>query len=190
MMDAAIDVAKAAKLRLAVARFGEMDRAKWWNTKGMLANLGEMAISRGFPKTHLFARARAVFAVAGQRCDEIYNPPDGFTLWRLPPEIEDQIEDTWSHWLEDPDPWQEFLGRVNGRTSQDLLDTRQSLELIDDQLVDRVKKLKRANDFRSVLLPASTELDNEGIALLAAAFFRGEPGKLAVPYLRRRGSEA
>ena len=59
MIETAVDTANITKLRLVVARFGEMDRAKWWNTKGMLASLGEMAIRRGFPKTHLFARARA-----------------------------------------------------------------------------------------------------------------------------------
>lgn len=45
-----------AKLRL-VARLGEMDRLRWWNTKGTLGNLGKMAISRGFPKN---ARLRSV----------------------------------------------------------------------------------------------------------------------------------
>lgn len=48
-----------AKLRLVVARLGEMDRLRWWNTKGMLGNLGKMAISRGFPKTHVFARCQS-----------------------------------------------------------------------------------------------------------------------------------
>ena len=36
------DVEAITKLRMAVARFGEMDRAKWWNTKGLLGNLGEL----------------------------------------------------------------------------------------------------------------------------------------------------
>ncbi|MFV1969310.1 MAG: BrxE family protein, partial [Pirellulaceae bacterium] len=108
MMEA-IDTTKTARLRLVVARFGEMDRAKWWNTKGMLANLGELAVSRGFAKTHLFARSRAVFAVAGHRCDEVFNAPGAFTLWKLPPDVEDQLEDAWSQWLEEPEPWSTFL---------------------------------------------------------------------------------
>ena len=190
MIETTIDTVKTAKLRLAVARFGEMDRAGWWNTKGMLANLGELAVSRGFAKTHLFARARAVFAVAGQRCDEVFNAPDAFTLWKLPAEIEDQLEDAWPRWLEQPDQWQEFLGRVNDQANDSLADNLQSLELIDREVADQAKKLRRADDFRSVPLPRATKFDNTTIGLLAAAFTRGEPSKLAVPYMQWEGAPA
>ncbi len=125
--------------KLVVPRFGEMDRAKWWNTKGMLASLGEMAISRGFPRTHLFARARAVFAVAAHRCDEVFDPPGAITLWKLPAEIEDQIDDAWAHWVEDPEPWKAFLQQVNEQMHEDLLETLQSLELVSNQVVEQVK---------------------------------------------------
>jgi hypothetical protein len=187
MIETTIDTVKTAKLQLAVARFGEMDRAKWWNTKGMLTNLGELAISRGFTKTHLFARARAVLAVAAHRCDEVFNAPDAYTLWKLPAEIEDQIEDAWTHWLERPDPWREYLERVNELPKDDLLEMLQSLELIDDQVVDQARRLKRADDFRSVPLPRSADFDNETIQMMAAGFFRGEPGRLAVPYMQMEG---
>ncbi|MGE4057006.1 MAG: BrxE family protein [Vicinamibacterales bacterium] len=50
-------------MRLTVARFGEMNLAKWWNTKGQLGPLGTAALRRGFPRTHRFAQARSVFAV-------------------------------------------------------------------------------------------------------------------------------
>ena len=80
------------KLRLAVARFGEMDIARWWNTKGMLGKLGEMAIKRGFPRSHFFAQARVVFAVAADRCRQVFDPPDGITLWKLPAEFEDKFD--------------------------------------------------------------------------------------------------
>ena len=36
-----IDLDRLLKLRLVVARFGEMDLAKWWNTRGQLGRLGE-----------------------------------------------------------------------------------------------------------------------------------------------------
>jgi hypothetical protein len=182
-----LDVSQTAKLRVVVARFGEMDRSKWWNTKGMLAGLGEMAISRGFPRTHLFARARAVFAVAAHRCDEVFDPPGAITLWKLPAEIEDQIDDAWAHWVEDPEPWKAFLQQVNEQMHEDLLETLQSLELVSSEVVEQVKKLRRADDLRSVPLPKSSELTATTIALLAAAFSRGEPGKLAVPYMQLEG---
>ena len=188
--DAGSFVARIAKLRLVVARFGEMDRAKWWNTKGMLANVGELAVSRGFTKTHLFARARAVFAVAAHRCDEVFDAPNAYTLWKLPPEIEDQFEDAWSHWLEKPETWAEFLQTLNAQISEDLLETLQTLELLPDHVAEQTKKLRRAGDSRSVPLPKSTELDETSVALLAAAFSRGEPAKLAVPYLQLEGATA
>ena len=62
MTPASIDLDRLLKLRLVVARFGEMDGARWWNTKGQLGRLGAAALRRGFPRTHRFAQARAVFA--------------------------------------------------------------------------------------------------------------------------------
>jgi hypothetical protein len=38
MTSTLFDVNRLLKLRLVVARFGEMDLAKWWNTKGRLAS--------------------------------------------------------------------------------------------------------------------------------------------------------
>jgi hypothetical protein len=63
------------KLRSIVARFGEMDLAKWWNTRGQLGRLGTAAIRRGFPRTHYFAQARSVFAVAAHRSREVLGSP-------------------------------------------------------------------------------------------------------------------
>ena len=49
MTEAGIDFDRLLKLRLVVARFGEMDIAKWWNTRGQLGRLGAAATRRGFP---------------------------------------------------------------------------------------------------------------------------------------------
>lgn len=176
-------VEQIAKLRLVVARFGEMDRAKWWNTKGMLANLGEMAISRGFAKTHLFARARAVFAVASHRCDEIFNPPEACTLWKLPPPIEEKLQDAWAKWLEQPAPWEEFLQQLHQQPGNDLLQILRALDLITESTAEQVKRLRRADDARSVPLATAPFCDEATASLLAAAFARGETGKLAVPWV-------
>src|SRR5438552_11602958 len=97
--DSHIDLDRLLKLRLVVARTGEMDVAKWWNTKGQLGRLGARAVSRGLPRTHAFARARSVFAVADHRCAEIFNPPSCVTLWRLPESIEEAFDARWEHWL-------------------------------------------------------------------------------------------
>lgn len=65
-----LDLERLLKLRLVVGRVGEMDRAQWWNTRGQLGPMGASAVRRGLPRTHYFAQARAVFAVAEQRCVE------------------------------------------------------------------------------------------------------------------------
>ena len=56
-----IDFERLLKLRLVVARHGEMDAARWWNTQGMLGRRGAVVLKRGFPSTHHFAQARIVF---------------------------------------------------------------------------------------------------------------------------------
>ncbi len=123
-----------------------MDRAKWWNTKGLLAGLGEMALSRGFPKSHPWARARAVFSVAAHRCREVFDPPQGITLWKLSPETEDQFEGAWAEWLDNIAPWADFLARVNDQNHTDLLETLASLSLIDASAVfsSRVSRFGRS----------------------------------------------
>src|SRR3954452_19565324 len=108
MSPAAIDLDRLLKLRLVVARFGEMDMAKWWNTKGQLGRLGAAALRRGFPRSHRFAQARSVFAVAGHRCAALFDPPDCVTLWRLPEATEEEFEARWERWLDDAAEWTPF----------------------------------------------------------------------------------
>ncbi len=104
-----IDLDHLMKLRLVVGRFGEMDIARWWNTNGQLGRLGTSALRRGFPRTHYFAQARSVFAVAAQRCSEVFDPPDCVTLWRLPAAIEDEFDARWEHWLDNAADWASFF---------------------------------------------------------------------------------
>lgn len=176
---------KIAALRMAVARQGEMDRSKWWNTKGLLSRVGELAISRGFPKSHVFARCRAAFAVASSRSDEVFNPPDSYTLWRLPVEIEDQLEDAWAGWLESPDEWKDLLGRIDAVGGNDLVSVLTSLELVSEKSANRAEGLRRADDLKSVPIKLSDDTVNEAIEILAAAHNCSELGKLAVPFIRQ-----
>jgi len=53
------DLDRLLKLRVIVARFGEMDMAKRWNTNGQLGPLGSSTVRRGLPRTHHFAQAPA-----------------------------------------------------------------------------------------------------------------------------------
>ncbi|MBK9386571.1 MAG: BrxE family protein [Planctomycetes bacterium] len=104
------------KLRVVVARFGEMDLAKWWNTKGQLGRLGATALRRGFPRTHRFAQARSVFAVAAHSCAEVYGPRGVVTLWSLRESIEEEFDERWELWCDDAAGWRARFGVVDGFT--------------------------------------------------------------------------
>ena len=172
------------KLRLVVARFGEMDIAKWWNTKGQLGKHGAIALRRGFPRTHAFARARSVFAVAAHRCDEVFNPPKSVTLWRLREETEELFERCWEKWLESANEWAPFFSCLESITYGDLGEILRTLDLVDEKDLQHFGRLRRSAEGRAVPLPAAFSGTESDISLLALGFARGELGALAVPYAR------
>lgn len=172
------------KLRLVVARFGEMDYAMWWNTQSMLGQLGKMALSRGLPKTHLFAQARVVFSVARSRCAEVFDPPGCMTLWHLPADIEDEFETQWQSWLDDIDTWVPFFEALETRRGDDLLQLLEKLTLVSSTQSETVRNLRRSAEGRAVQLPGMRSPDVDTFALLAAGFSKGEPGNPVVPYAR------
>jgi hypothetical protein len=178
------DPAWLMKLRLAVARFGEMDLARWWNTKGQLGKYGTAALRRGFPRTHHFAQARAVFAVATRRCIEVFDPPGCVTLWRLTEAFEDEFEERWEQWLDNARDWAPFFEKLEGLQDTDLVSALQGFELVNDRDAQAYGKLRRSAEGRAVPLPGVFTGTRTDIALLALGFARGEPGALAVPYVR------
>jgi hypothetical protein len=179
-----MDLERLLKLRVAVARFGEMDLAKWWNTKGQLGRMGTMALRRGFPRTHHFAQARAVFAVAAHRCDELFKSPGCVTLWQLPAAVEDEFDARWEQWLDDAAAWAPFFDKIENLKGDDLAACLRELELVSDVEVERGRKLRRSAEGRAVPLPSVFSNTDEDVALLALGFARSEPGQLAVPYAR------
>ncbi|KQT48984.1 hypothetical protein ASG43_09135 [Aureimonas sp. Leaf454] len=181
-----IDATQLFKTRVAVARHGEMDRAKWWNTNKALSSTGAMVFKRGFPRTHAFAQARAVFAVAKQRCDEHFNPPKSATLWRLPQEIEEQVEAVWDVWLDDAAKWSEFFDAIAMPLEGDLASLMRRLGLVNDSDVAASKDLRRSVEGRSIQLPGTFGSTRRELALLALGFERGGD-RLVVPYARLGG---
>jgi hypothetical protein len=184
-----IDFDRLLRLRLVVARYGEMDVGRWWNTgdagrrTALLGCAGSVLMSRGFPRTHHFAQARLVFAIARARCAEVFEPPGCFTLWNLPPVIEDQFDACWACWLADREAWSAFFAFLEPAPSN-LLDTLKKHGLARDDDLDAVSKLRRSAEGRAVPLPGVHTVSDALITQLAAGFSRGEPGKLAVPYAR------
>ena len=149
-----VDVERLFRLRLIVARFGEMDISRWWNTTNLLGQKGAAVVARGMPKTHAFGRARAAFAVARERCREIYNPQDAVTLWELPTEVESAFEERWSDWLDDPAPLADVFAAVSAMTlGADLLTTLAANGVGDSTAVEGAKKLRDC--FRTVAHSAS-----------------------------------
>lgn len=180
-----IDFNRLLKLRAIVARFGEMDLARWWNTKGQLGRLGTLALKRGFPRTHYFAQARSVFAVAAHRCAEWFDPPDSVTLWRLPESIEEEFDARWEQWLDSASEWMRFFEEIQAIQGTDLVETLRGFEVVDASDLEGYARLRRSNEGRAVPLPNPFSATDADVALLALGFARGEPGALAVPYARR-----
>lgn len=181
-----LDFNRLFKLRLVVARHGEMDGAEWWNTQGMLGPRGAVVLKRGFPRTHHFAQARVVFEVARARCHELFDPPGCMTLWHLPAEIEEQFQEHWQEWLDEGEKWNPIFEAVEAQDGkqQTLLEALAQLGLITEADQEAVSKLKRSAENRAVLISGSHAPTNELVTLLAAGFSCGEQGKPAIPYAK------
>ena len=184
-MSTDLDLDLLLKLRLVVARFGEMDLAKWWNTKGQLGRLGATALRRGFPRTHRFAQARSVFAVAAHRCTEVFEPPGCVTLWRMPEDVEEVFDARWEHWLDHADEWTSFFEKIESLSGTDLTEILSAFELVEGRDLRAYGKLRRSAEGRAVPLPELFSGTDSDVTLLALGFARGEPSALAVPYARR-----
>jgi hypothetical protein len=152
MTAAKIDFDRLLKLRLIVARVGEMDLAKWWNSRGQLGRLGTAAIRRGFPRTHYFAQARSVFAVAAHRCREVFDPPHSVTLWHLPEAVEEEFEAHWERWLDKADEWKPFFTELESLKETELKTALQSFNLVTDYESELLLRLRRSAEGRAVPL--------------------------------------
>jgi hypothetical protein len=176
--DTPIDLEGLLKLRLAIARCGEMDGARWWNTQGQLGRRGAAVLRRGFPRTHLFAQARSVFATAAARCGEVYSLPGAVTLWWLGEDIEEAFDLRWEDWLDQVGAWVPFFDQI-----AELGRSEPGAVLVDLGLVGRAdieiaEKLQVDASGISVKVPGNANV----AALLALGFAKGSEGRLVVPY--------
>lgn len=181
----AIDLERLFKLRVVIARFGELDVARWWNSKGQLGPTGARVLRRGFTRTFRFAQSRSVFAIATQKCDELFNPPDCVTLWKLPETIEEKFDASWERWLDQAVAWNSFFERIEELDGKNLVDLLTALELVSNTNLVAYAQLRRSAEGRAVPLPGFFVGTDQEIALLALGFARGETGSLTVPYMKR-----
>jgi hypothetical protein len=178
------DLERLFKLRLVVARFGEMDLAKWWNTRGQLGPLGTTVLRRGFPRTHRFAQSRSVLAVAAHRCRELFDPPGCVTLWSLPAAVEEESDSHLEAWLDDAAAWEPFFMTIEGLRATDLRNDLRALGLVTDSDLDSAARLRRSAEGRAVAVPGIYSGSQEDFAQLSLGFGLGEVGSPAIPYMR------
>ena len=76
-------------------------------------------------------------------------------------------------------PLFEMLARAEGTDLDGLL---VQAGLASPPQIDAASRLRRSADGRAVLVPNRIDLDDDLVTLLAAAFARGEPARLSVPY--------
>jgi hypothetical protein len=154
------------RVRVVVARCGEMDAQKWWNTDGQLGPYGAKVLKRGFPRTHDFAQARSVFAVAAHRCAEIFDPPDAVTLWRLPDGVDEAFDASWEGWLDTAPTWAPFFESVAALKGFDVTTALKGLSLVDDADVEAAATLNVSVGGKGVLVPGPFDLGRRAVTLL------------------------
>lgn len=180
-----LDLDQLLKLRVVIARFGEMDNARWWNTNGQLGVLGASVLRRNFPRSYRFAAARSVFAVARARCDDVFNPPGSMTLWNLPAETEDQFDSHWEQWIDKREEWEPFFEAVAAfAQTMDLTAALRRFDLVTAAEEEAIGRMKRSAEGRALQLTGTYQPSDEAFRLLALGFSKGEPGSLTVPYAR------
>jgi hypothetical protein len=185
-----VDLDLLLRCRVIVARYGEKDLARWWSSE-LLGATGASALRRGFPRTHSFAQARAVFAVATARCEERYTESgiamSGIvTLWHLPADVEEEFEARWEWWLGDSEHWRGFFEAIIDPAGKDLVTLLMEHEVVGAADLAAFDELVRpAGDHFLPLAVPFTGTQAE-IGLLALGFARGSEGDLVVPYARAR----
>jgi hypothetical protein len=170
------------RLRVVIARCGEMDAMEWWNTEGQLGSFGARVLRRGFPRTHYFAQARSVFAVAAQRSTQVFDPKAAATLWRIGNEVDEAFDAQWEGWLDSADEWKPFFESVQALSNFDITCALTSLSLVDAGDIEAAQRLKVDGGAKGVLVPGPFDLGRNHVALLALGYAKGAQGELVVPY--------
>ena len=181
-----IDLNRLLKLRLVVARHGEMDRAGWWNTNGMLGRYGAIALSRGLPRTHRFAQARVVFNVAqvslpgALRCSRLGDPLEASRR-------RSRISSTSTG---KPGSVMATRGTRSSTSLADCRGTPTSLselrdrDLLSDATAETIQALRRSAEGRAVPLPGEHAPRRRSDHAPRRRLLKGEQGAPAIPYAR------
>jgi hypothetical protein len=183
-----VDLEWLFKLRVVIARCGEMDLARWWNSNKQLGSAGASVLKRGFPRTHHFAQARCVTALAEQRCAQLLGHDRVFTLWRLPDAVEDGVEGHWDAWIDQASGWQLFFESVGALTDRDPSKVLHAFGLVTADEANAGASLKPNGKERGVSVAESFSGSRREIALLALGFAAGAVNDPVVPYIPGRAT--
>jgi hypothetical protein len=159
-----------------------MDANKWWNTNGQLSGYGAKVLKRGFPRTHHFAQARSVFAVAARRCAQIFDSPGIVTFWCLTDAVEDEFDEQWERWLDDAAKWAPFFDELASIADPTVLGLLRHFGLVTDAEIGETASLKRCGDSRAIRVPGTFSCCRRTVVILALGFGKCGKGELMVPY--------
>ena len=177
-----IDLEQIIDARLAVARLGELDAQAWWRSDGVLSDDGAFVGPRVLPRSHHNARARIIFAVASHACNERYPEPKAFHLFKLTPELEDQLDDYLQGKLGDDQFWDERARRLEKVQSGDAPESVfLDMSLISQDEISLIKRLQLGPGGQSLAIRKQND-PQKLIRLLTAGFIRSAPRQLVVPY--------
>jgi hypothetical protein len=127
-----------------------------------------------------------VFAVAANRCADIFTAPGSATLWDLGETIEEEFEARWEVWLDDAGSWKPFFEGVAQMQEDDLRRVLVDFDLASEPNIQASHRLRRSAEGRAVPLPGLFRPDDDTVTMLAAGFACGAPAALAVPYIPRK----
>ncbi|MBY3465667.1 BrxE family protein [Rhizobium laguerreae] len=184
-----LDLAWLCKVRVVIGRLGEMDVHRWWNTDGQLGPYGARMLSRGLPRTHYFAQAKSVFAVAAHRSLQVFNPPNCSTLWHLTGAVEDEFDSKWEAWLDDSVNWRPFFEEVAAVGVATVPSVLASLGLVSEEEIRESEELLRRSDSNNAVpLPNVFARTRQCVSLLALGHRLSDTGDLRVPYIVRNSA--
>ena len=183
MGNGTIDITRLFKLRLVVARAGELDVDGWWSAEHLLTSRGSYVYGRSFPRTHWFAQARVAFEAARHACAAIRLPGRAITLWTLPPEIEEALDQQRNKWLRNPDEWAPFFASLETEVhSGGLLPALVQGDLISPAAAEQVERLSPEPGGALISLPRPEGSLEDTLSLLAAGFAKGSARSLVLPF--------
>ncbi len=115
----AVDLDRLLKLRLVVARYGEMDRAAGGTRTGC-SGATERSPSSAGSRAPTDSPRRASSSLSPALAARSSSTPPLGHAWRLPAEVEDQFDDRWQAWLGEPDSWNPFFDELATAEPADL----------------------------------------------------------------------